>query len=214
MSASTCNGAGFDTQISVFKGSCGSLECVDGNNDACNSQSLISWSTTQGELYYILVHGFNSASGDFSLQVKPNQVGYNPADFCVTAVPLPYNETVDISFQYATGDAGVPDCLGACEFQTNAPIGVWYTSVGTGSVMTITLGPEVIPSAPTSTMGILTGSSCSGLQCVAANCTTYGSTSSNYYCDWQTVKGENYYFFVNLCPLSGNTSDSVKLIVH
>jgi hypothetical protein len=41
--ASTCTGASFDTQISVFTGDCGSLECIAGNNDFCGTQSSASW---------------------------------------------------------------------------------------------------------------------------------------------------------------------------
>jgi hypothetical protein len=41
--ASTCGGASFDTQISVYTGGCGSLECVVGNNDFCGSQSSVLW---------------------------------------------------------------------------------------------------------------------------------------------------------------------------
>jgi hypothetical protein len=40
---STCGGASFDTQISVYTGGCGSLECVVGNNDFCGSQSSVLW---------------------------------------------------------------------------------------------------------------------------------------------------------------------------
>jgi hypothetical protein len=41
--ASTCGGASFDTQISVFTGSCGRPECVDWNDDFCGSQSSVLW---------------------------------------------------------------------------------------------------------------------------------------------------------------------------
>jgi hypothetical protein len=41
--ASTCGGASFDTQISVFTGGCGNLICVTGNNDFCGPQSSVLW---------------------------------------------------------------------------------------------------------------------------------------------------------------------------
>jgi hypothetical protein len=41
--ASTCGGASFDTQISVYTGGCGSLECVVGNNDFCEGRSSVLW---------------------------------------------------------------------------------------------------------------------------------------------------------------------------
>jgi hypothetical protein len=43
--AFTCTGASFDTQISVFSGDCGSLECITGNNDSCGTQSSVLWLT-------------------------------------------------------------------------------------------------------------------------------------------------------------------------
>jgi hypothetical protein len=43
--ASTCGGASFDTQISVYAGGCGSLECVTGNDNSCGSQSSVIWLT-------------------------------------------------------------------------------------------------------------------------------------------------------------------------
>jgi hypothetical protein len=59
--ASTCGGASFDTQISVYTGGCGSLECVNGNNDLCGSQSSILWlsrvsKTDSGLLSSPMVH--------------------------------------------------------------------------------------------------------------------------------------------------------------
>lgn len=52
--ASTCgNQTNFDTQISVFSGSCESLQCVDGNDQACGDQSSISWFSEPGVTYLI-----------------------------------------------------------------------------------------------------------------------------------------------------------------
>lgn len=62
--ASTCsNETDFDTKISVFSGTCSSLQCVGGNDDAtCSSgsglQSTIGWQSLSGVDYFILVHGF------------------------------------------------------------------------------------------------------------------------------------------------------------
>jgi hypothetical protein len=68
--ASTCNGTNFDTQISVFSGGCdGGLECVAGNDQSCGDQSEVEWDTTAGTVYYILVHGWSSFYGDFTLKL-------------------------------------------------------------------------------------------------------------------------------------------------
>jgi hypothetical protein len=66
--ATTCDGADFDTQISIFRGNeCDELECVDGNDEACGHQSRVEWNTVPGAVYYILVHGWLSSYGDFQL---------------------------------------------------------------------------------------------------------------------------------------------------
>jgi hypothetical protein len=53
--ASTCGGSGsFDTQISVFLGTCDNLVCIDGNDQACGDQSSVSWFTEDGVQYLIL----------------------------------------------------------------------------------------------------------------------------------------------------------------
>jgi hypothetical protein len=69
--ASTCNAATFDTKISVFSGDCDDLVCVAGNDDTLpecrDGTSEIGFSTTMGTVYFILVHGFNTQTGDFEL---------------------------------------------------------------------------------------------------------------------------------------------------
>jgi hypothetical protein len=67
IAASTCTGTDYNSQISVFTGSCFQLTCVDGNDDACGSQSRLDFQSIQDETYHVLVHGFGSASGKFTL---------------------------------------------------------------------------------------------------------------------------------------------------
>lgn len=70
---STCDQATFDTKISVFTGSCGSLSCVDGNDDGIGCSgftSEVSVPTIAGVTYYVLVHAFGGAEGDFSLTME------------------------------------------------------------------------------------------------------------------------------------------------
>jgi len=73
MTASTCNDATFDTKISVYSGTCGALVCVGGLDDSpgCGGfTTSFTWPSTLGTTYYILVHGFGSATGDFNLTVS------------------------------------------------------------------------------------------------------------------------------------------------
>ncbi|MBL7729635.1 MAG: proprotein convertase P-domain-containing protein [Chitinophagaceae bacterium] len=67
----TC-GSGYDTKLGVFSGSCGALTCVTGNDDnaACGAgslQSQVQFTANVGTTYYVLVTGFNTASGNFTL---------------------------------------------------------------------------------------------------------------------------------------------------
>ncbi|MCC6477149.1 hypothetical protein IT157_08840 [bacterium] len=66
MDVSTCLG-GYDTKISVYTGDCSLLECVDGNDDACTQQSIVTWCSVAGQPYFILVHGYGSETGSFIL---------------------------------------------------------------------------------------------------------------------------------------------------
>jgi hypothetical protein len=70
ITASTCTGTDYNSQISVFTGSCGQLTCVDGNDDACGSQSRLYFQSIQDEIYHVLVHGFGGASGNFTLLIS------------------------------------------------------------------------------------------------------------------------------------------------
>lgn len=74
LTASTCNQADYDTKLFIFEGACGALACIAGNDDGLGCSgftSEVSWATTEGITYYILVTGFSSSSaGDFDLTVS------------------------------------------------------------------------------------------------------------------------------------------------
>ena len=71
MTASLCNvGTAYDTQLSVFSGDCLTQVCVDGNDDFCGVQSEVSWCSTLGTNYMILVHGAGTSTGSFTLDVS------------------------------------------------------------------------------------------------------------------------------------------------
>ena len=64
--AETCAST-YDTRLSLFEGACGELICVDSNDDFCGLQSMVEWSAMEGVDYLVLVHGFSSSAGDFTL---------------------------------------------------------------------------------------------------------------------------------------------------
>ncbi|MBK6882904.1 MAG: hypothetical protein IPH05_08160 [Flavobacteriales bacterium] len=69
--ATTCPDPAYDTQLSVYRGTCGTLPCVVGNNDTpgVGTCSTVQFDAQPGETYFFLVHGVGSASGSFSLGV-------------------------------------------------------------------------------------------------------------------------------------------------
>jgi len=69
--ANTCSSAtNYDSMISVFEGTCSSLQCVISNDDSCGLQSSVTWSSESGKEYTILVHGYSFLKGDFLLDVS------------------------------------------------------------------------------------------------------------------------------------------------
>jgi len=69
ITASLC-GSAFDTKIGVFSGTCGTpLTCVTGNDDSCGLQSEVTFTSVEGESYYIYVTGFSTNAGNYQLSV-------------------------------------------------------------------------------------------------------------------------------------------------
>ncbi len=100
MSVSTCTAASYDTKLSVFSGSCGTLVCVGGNDDFCSTRSQVSWSSVSGTTYHILVHGSGSQTGTFTLSTStcPALISVNPPSFNITLPPNGTGSgTIDIS---------------------------------------------------------------------------------------------------------------------
>lgn len=107
--ATTCNTANYDTKISVYEGSCGGLICVDGNDDdfACSGfTSTVTWGTTPGVDYYILVHGFGSGEGDFDLALTCVPPDPCPGDDVCDAEHLYFDTEMDIDLTFATAQVG------------------------------------------------------------------------------------------------------------
>lgn len=82
----TC-GSGFDTKLSVYTGTCGNLTCVTGNDDFCSLQSQVTFLAQTGTEYLVLVHGFSSATGAFTLNASCVACPFPvPAPWITTAI--------------------------------------------------------------------------------------------------------------------------------
>lgn len=63
----TCTQYAYDTKLNAYSGSCASPVCVTGIDDFCAQGSQITFPTTAGTNYYILVQGWNGQQGSYTL---------------------------------------------------------------------------------------------------------------------------------------------------
>jgi len=75
INASLC-GSSYDTALAIFSGSCSGLTQLACNDDFCGLQSEIdNFPISNGTTYYIVVSGFSTASGSYTLNVGLNITG-------------------------------------------------------------------------------------------------------------------------------------------
>jgi hypothetical protein len=147
VSITLCNaGTDFDTQISVYSGSCNALSCVAANDDlgvACttgpgtpNFKSAVTFNAYTGTNYYVFVAGFSELDeGVFQMDMS-----------CTTlCLPVPGNDlcsnatTLPVSFGVCSSTSGSTQCASAstyanptCLSNTFGSYGdVWYKFVAT-----------------------------------------------------------------------------------
>jgi len=139
--ASLC-GSSYDTQLSVFGGTCAGLVCISDNDDDCGLQSQVTWSTTPATPYLIFVHGYAGTTGAFTLQVTC-AAPCAPAitnDDCAGAEPIPVNTTgcaltVSGNNNCAAPLAPNPNCFSP--FATLPD--VWYSFTPTTNELSLTV---------------------------------------------------------------------------
>lgn len=79
MTASLCSAASYDTRLTVFQGNCGTLTCVANANDTCGNRESISWCSSAGAVYKVLVSGNSGLSGTFTLSISSQSCNDNNA---------------------------------------------------------------------------------------------------------------------------------------
>jgi hypothetical protein len=190
MMASTCQGTFFDSQISIFTGVCGRLQCVAGNDQmACGNgdQSRVAWFAEADAAYFIYVHGHREAEGLFTLAVGPMVEN----DECVTALSV---EPFSDPFFGSTRGASVDTNVGRCgDARPTAP-GVWYTFEGTGfritaAVLTKDEDDLRITTAFRGQISVFKGSDCGNLECAIGKIGRQVNVES--------IEGETYFVLVN-----------------
>ena len=129
VTASLC-GSSYDTKVFVYSGTCGSFTCEGGNDDACGLQSEVTIPTVQGTTYTILVAGFGSSTGDYTMTVTDN--GTN------SVAPTSITGTSNICLGSSTTltlNGGTAGSGATANWYTGSCGG---TAVGSGNTLTIT----------------------------------------------------------------------------
>jgi len=126
-------GSGYDTKVGVFTGSCGALTCVAGNDDFCSLQSQVTFTATAGTTYYILVTGFSTNVGNFTMNVTctappPPTGNFNDCSGALTLTPGATCVNTAGSTVGATQSIAPSTCSG---FTSNSALDVWYKFVAT-----------------------------------------------------------------------------------
>ncbi|MBW8051812.1 MAG: hypothetical protein FVQ77_16040, partial [Cytophagales bacterium] len=145
ITASLC-GSSYDTKIRVYTGSCGILTCVTGNDDnagACgllSLQSEVTWTSTSGTTYYILVHGFGSSEGAFDLTITCASGG-QPNQYCVDAIDICGPTTLTGSTDGALNQLGIDPAvtLWACNAVYDNYVFYTFTTDPAGSPVVLNM---------------------------------------------------------------------------
>jgi len=136
----TCNATGYDTRLTVYSGSCGTLSCVGGNDDmsvalcpASGVRSEVAFNAIAGTDYYVFVHGYQtgtslSTTGAFVLSwtCAPLCTPATANDECTTAQAFVVGTPLSTNNSCASASLGVayPSC-GASQFATYSDS--WYS---------------------------------------------------------------------------------------
>ena len=195
ITASTCSSdTNFDSQIGIFSGSCGVLTCVAGNNNDLGCQnprlSTVTWASTAGTTYYIVVAGVLGASGDYELSIECEVVAPDN-DLCSDAEPIDCGDTVIGSTETASNEPGI----GFCGTTLSTAPGVWYSFVGTGGVVEVTTCGAATDYD--TKLGVFSGS-CGSLSCVGRDADDFGCGFSflRSRVSFSSTAGVTYYIYV------------------
>jgi hypothetical protein len=169
-----------DSRIAVYTGSCGSLACIGGNDDAtvagCATNTLasnVTFTTVTGTDYYILVYAYTSNALNFALTVNCT-AACSPVttnDECSNAMGLTLGSTV-VGANNLCSSASLDVAYPACgnQFLTYFDSWYWFDSANSTD-FTISLANA------TGTNGYaLYSGSCGNLSMVTGACTTTGGT--------------------------------------
>lgn len=181
----------FDTQISVFEGSCDNLRCIDGNDQYCGDQSAVSWFTEEGMEYLVLLHGYGTRYGAF--EVSYNEIGtFGEESDCQNSM-LIIPDGTSILGNATWNEPSNP--IGYCGFggSTSEGAGSWFKTVGTGQTWTASTCSSTTDFP--ARVSVYEGTSCSDLVCLDnAESSPCGDQNA---VTWETTTDKVYYILVH-----------------
>lgn len=140
LTVSTCsNGTDYDTQISVFAGSCDNLMCLGGDDHHCSGQSSFSWFSQAQQLYLIHVHGYANRRGKFTVDLTESSIATDHQS-CSSAVDILPDGTQILGrtsqMELGAVNSNIPQ-VGLCDVPdsstTRTSHGTWYRAIGDGN---------------------------------------------------------------------------------
>ena len=122
------SGSAFDTRVTIMSGTCGALTCVAGDDDSgTGTTSMISFNAFTGNDYYIIVHGFGTASGSYTMNISCAFLclPITGNDECATSSALTLGSTLTSNNECATASAQGPISAG-CGGSFASYYDVWF----------------------------------------------------------------------------------------
>lgn len=188
----TVSPSGFDVEIDVVSGSCGSYSCVTNKDNGFSGTSeSVTFTTSSGTTYYVYVAHYlagSTTTGAFTISRSCITVPVN--DNCNTAPTLTVNSGTSCTTPSNGTTLGANQSLVACA--GTADDDVWFSFVATSTVQTITVTPGTMIDA---VLQVYSGS-CTGLTSLACVDATSGSSIETTDVSGLTI-GTTYYVRVH-----------------
>ncbi|MGJ8593728.1 MAG: hypothetical protein ACSHXF_14345 [Aquaticitalea sp.] len=179
-----------DTVLGVFNGSCGSLTCIDYDDDGgSGALSTITFSAMANVTYYFYLTGYNNSDDFGAYTLNVSEITPPANDLCADATPIACGGSVS-GTTVDSSTTGVPTatCSG---FSFNTAGGVWHTfTVPTTQIVTMdTAGSDF-----DTKLAVYSGS-CGTFTCVTGNDQGTGISPQSLV-TFTAVPGTTYYAYV------------------
>lgn len=192
-------GTAFDTQLRVFSGACDALVCMAADDDSGTGVlSSISFTATANVNYYFFVGGYNTAAGNY--QINLTEVILPDNDLCMDSIAITCGESVTGSTESSTNTGAPTSTCNGISFNTAG--GVWYSyTAPADKVVTM----DTAGSDYDTKLAVYSGT-CGALDCVTGNDDGAGLGGRSRV-TFTAAAGATYYVYVT--GFSSNTGNYV-----